>query len=271
LEDLTAEDKQVDNGALRRFWGLFSSANLNLPLDFEASFESAEFDAGRSDVTVVVPTLNEESNIGNTIRQIHYAGFRNVLVIDGDSRDRTIEIAKDLGVNVAFQKGRGKGVALRQAFGIDGIGDRVVIMDADGSMDAKEIFTLLQPLDAGADVVKASRFMRGGFTEDMTPIRKIGNGFFVFLVNCLWRAKYTDLCYGFAVFSKRALARLVPELESTGFEIETELFIKARKLGLTVVEVPSVERARKNGVSNLNAVKDGFRILKTILQEAVRR
>jgi glycosyltransferase involved in cell wall biosynthesis len=242
-----------------------------LQLNSESSPERSGFDTGRSDVTVVVPALNEENNIGNAIRQIHYAGFRDVLVIDGNSKDRTIEIAKDLGVNVAFQRGRGKGIALRQAFGIDRIGDRVVTIDADGSMDAKEIFTLLEPLDNGADVAKGSRFMRGGFTEDMTPIRKIGNGFFVFLVNCLWRAKYTDLCYGFAVFSRHALDKLLPELESEGFEIETELFIKAKKLGLTVVEVPSVERARKNGVSNLNAIRDGLRILKTIFREALLR
>jgi glycosyltransferase involved in cell wall biosynthesis len=236
----------------------------------ENFFDENEFDSVHSEITVIVPTLNEEGNIGNAIQQLHYAGFRNVLVIDGNSSDRTVEIAKDLGVNVAFQRGKGKGVALRQAFGFEGISSRVVMMDADGSMDPKEILAFLEPLKNGADMVKGSRFMAGGFSEDITPFRRIGNGLFVFLVNWLCKAKYTDLCYGFAVFKKHALDKLCPCLESTGFEIEAELFIKAKKLGLNVVEVPSVERVRKQGVSNLNAFKDGLRILKTIFQEAIR-
>ena len=239
-------------------------------LDSEDYFsDELEFSNQKGDVTVVVPTLNEEGNIGDAIGQLRYTGFSDILVVDGYSSDRTVELAKRLGAFVVFQKGRGKGDALRHAFGLEGVGDRVVMMDADGSMDPKEIYSFLEPLAGGADVVKGSRFMRGGYSEDISLVRRLGNGFFVFLVNRLFGTGYTDLCYGYAVFKKDALRLLSPGLKSTGFEIETELFIKAKKLGLKVVEVPSVERARKNGNSNLRALRDGLRILTTIFQEAL--
>jgi hypothetical protein len=143
------------------------------------------------------------------------------------------------------------------------------MMDADGSMNPKEIPLLIKALDSGADLVKASRFLPYGYSEDMSLIRRIGNRFFLSLVNWFWSADYTDLCYGFAAFRKDAIEKLCPYLKSTNFEIETEVFIKAKKLGLKVVEVPSIEFRRRHGKSNLCIFRDGFRILKTIVEEFV--
>jgi len=225
-----------------------------------------------SNVTVVIPTLNEARNIGSVILELHQMGYDDILVIDGNSRDRTVEIAKELGAKVIFQKGNGKGDALRQVFNHDGLdGDLVVMMDADGSMDPKEIYVFIEALERGADLAKGSRFMAGGYSDDMNLVRRIGNQFFLLLVNLLWGAKYTDLCYGFGAFRKSALKRLNHLLKSDSFEIETELFIKVLKLGLRVVEVPSVEFKRRHGKSNLRTVPDGFRILKTIAREFLDR
>lgn len=223
-------------------------------------------------VTVIIPTLNEEKNIAGVIHELKHLGFSNLLIIDGNSQDRTVTIAKKLGVKVIHQNGQGKGSALRQAFSHNrhnGNYDVVVIMDADGSMNPKEIFSFIEALKERVDLVKASRFVLQGYSDDMSLVRRIGNTLFVLLVNSFWSANYTDLCYGFAAFSRGAIEKLYPHLESTNFEIETEMFIKAKKLDLKVVEVPSVELRRKNGKSNLNAVKDGFRILKTIVREFV--
>jgi len=206
------------------------------------------------------------------IHELKHLGFLNLLIIDGNSQDRTVTIAKKLGVKVIHQNGQGKGDALRQAFSHNrqnGDYDVVVIMDADGSMNPKEIFSLIEALKERVDLVKASRFMLQGYSNDMSLVRRIGNTVFVLLVNSFWSTNYTDLCYGFAAFSKGAIEKLYPHLKSTNFEIETEMFIKAKKLELKVVEVPSVEMRRKHGKSNLNAVKDGFRILKTIVREFI--
>jgi glycosyltransferase involved in cell wall biosynthesis len=222
-----------------------------------------------SKITVIIPTLNEERNIGDVIRELQYLGLYNILIVDGNSTDHTVEIAKDLGAKVLYQDGKGKGDALRKAFNHDELADWVVMIDADGSMDPGEISNFVEQLRSGVDVVKASRFMPSGFSEDITFTRRLGNAFFVLLVNALWGANYTDLCYGFAAFRKEALRKMHPYLGSKSFEIETELFIKAKKLGLRIKEVPSVELRRKNGKSNLSTFKDGFLILKTILMEVL--
>jgi glycosyltransferase involved in cell wall biosynthesis len=223
-----------------------------------------------SDITVIIPTLNEEKSIAEVIRELNQMGCHSVLVVDGNSKDRTLEIAKELGANVVVQNGRGKGAALRQAFNhADLNGDVIVMMDADGSMNPKEIPLLIKALDSGADLVKGSRFLPLGYSEDMNLIRRIGNRFFLLLVNWFWSANYTDLCYGFAAFRKDAIEKLRSYLKSTNFEIETEVFIKAKKLGLKVVEVPSIELRRRHGKSNLCIFRDGFRILKTIVEELV--
>ena len=219
--------------------------------------------------TVIIPTLNEEKTIGHIIRALHRLGLSSILVIDGKSTDSTVKVAEDLGVTILNQDGTGKGDALRKAFNHDGLNDWVVIMDADGSMNPGEISSFLGHLENGIDVVKASRFMPQGFSEDMTFIRRLGNAIFVLLVNVIWKTDYTDLCYGFAAFKKKAIQKLYPYLESRSFEIEAELFIKAKKLGLKIKEVPSVELRRRHGKSNLNAFKDGLLILKTIINEAL--
>jgi len=217
---------------------------------------------------VIIPTLNEEKNIRTVLQKLRHLGFTNLLVIDGNSKDRTVAVARRLGVKVIHQNGKGKGDALRQAFNHNGLNaGMIAIMDADGSMNPEELFSFIQRLKDGADLAKGSRFIGNGGSNDLTLLRRIGNKILVSLVNILWSTDYTDLCYGFAVFKKDALQKLYPYLRSENFEIETEIFIKAKKLGLKVVEAPSVELRRMHGKSNLKAYLDGFRILRTIIRE----
>lgn len=215
---------------------------------------------------MIIPALNEEKSIAEVLQKLKQMGYDNILVIDGNSKDRTVEVAKDYGAIVVVQNGRGKGDALRQAFE-HADGDVIVMMDADGSMDPKEVPLLIEKLNSGADLVKGSRFLPYGYSEDMNLIRRIGNKFFLLLVNKIWFTNYTDLCYGFAAFKNEAIKKLRPYLKAINFEIETEIFIKAKKLELKVAEVPSVEYRRKHGKSNLSIFIDGFRILKTIIEE----
>jgi hypothetical protein len=91
---------------------------------------------------------------------------------------------------------------------------------------------------------------------------------FTTLVNILFRTKYTDLCYGYNAFESRAFQKV--SLNGDGFEIETEMHIKAAKARLKVTEVPSFERTRLDGKANLKTLRDGWRILRTILWERVR-
>jgi len=218
-------------------------------------------------IEAVIPTLNEAGIIEETLRGVMKYVDR-ILVIDGHSVDETTDIARKLGAIVVIQNDMGKGAALREAFNCVDC-DIIAMIDADGSMKPEEVPLLIEAMTSDVDLVKGSRFLPRGYSEDMTFVRKIGNWLLLLLVNLLWSAKYTDLCYGFAAIRREALKRLYPHLKSVGFEIETEIFIKAKKLGLKVIEVPSAELKRRHGKSNLKIIPDGFRIFRTIFREFI--
>ena len=116
-----------------------------------------------ADVGVVIPTLNEEKNIEDVLFSLKNQGYCNILVIDGMSKDKTTKIATRNGVKVILQNGKGNGSAIRQVLNNGYLdADAIVMMDADGSMDPKEIHSYVEALNSGADVVKGSRFMKGG-------------------------------------------------------------------------------------------------------------
>jgi len=227
---------------------------------------------GNTRVNVIIPTRNEEENIARVIHELRDMGYDDILVIDANSKDRTVEVAKTLGANVVIQQGTGKGAALREAFVHEFVdGDIVVMMDADGSMSAHEIPRFIRALRSGADIVKGSRFLPSGGSDDLNMMRRIGNRMLLLVVNVLYGTSYTDLCYGFGAFTRNALTKLGPHLSATNFEIETEICIKADKLKLKVVEVPSLELRRNGGKSNLSTFGDGFRILREIIGELFKK
>jgi hypothetical protein len=133
------------------------------------------------------------------------------------------------------------------------------MFDGDGSAKGDEIPRFVRALQEGADLAKGSRFIGGGGSADITPLRRLGNKFLRGTVNLFFHTSYTDLCYGFNAVWARCLPSL--RLDCIGFEFETLLNIRAARAGLEVREVPSYEERRLHGASNLNAVRDGIKIL----------
>jgi glycosyltransferase involved in cell wall biosynthesis len=219
-------------------------------------------------ISVVMPALNEAENLRHVLPLIP-AGIHEVILVDGASTDGTAEVARELRPDIRFvqQWGRGKGAALRSGFSA-ARGDIVVMLDADGSTDPREIPSFVAALLDGADFVKGSRFLPGGGTADMETYRKLGNKAFVYTVRLLFGGRYTDLCYGYNAFWRRVLPQL--QLDGEGFEIETMMNVRALKAGLIVAEVPSFESHRIHGESHLRTIPDGFRVLRTILRERFR-
>jgi glycosyltransferase involved in cell wall biosynthesis len=219
-------------------------------------------------VSVVIPTLNEEDSLPWVLEHLP-RGVMEVVLIDGLSTDRTEALARRIrpDVVVVHQLRPGKGAALRAGFAA-ARGDIIVMLDADGSTDPREMPRFLAALADGADFVKGSRYADGGGSADITRLRSLGNRGFVLLANVLYGCRFTDLCYGYCAFWRRHVEALA--LTSDGFEIETELVLAAVRARLETREVPSFELPRRAGVSNLNAVTDGTRVLRTMLGERWR-
>lgn len=228
----------------------------------------------RPRVSVIVPALNEERNLRHVAARMP-ADVDEIVFVDGGSQDNTAAVAKELwpaGVHLR-QTRKGKGNALACGFAAAS-GDIIVMIDADGSTDPAEIPSFVAALVAGADYAKGSRFIRGGGSDDITRIRRLGNWGLNTLVNVLFRTRYSDLCYGYNAFWRRCLDPInLPDTVTSepqwgdGFEIETLMNVRIAASGLKIAEVCSYESNRIHGVSNLNAVSDGIRILRTIRRE----
>ncbi len=216
-------------------------------------------------VSVVMPTLNEAGSLAWVLEQIP-SWVSEVVLVDGLSTDGTEALARRLrpDVVVVHQHQPGKGAALRAGFAA-ATSDIVVMIDADGSTDPREMPRFVEALAAGADFVKGSRHIEAGGSADFTRMRSAGNRGFVKLANLLYRSHFTDLCYGYCAFWRHHLGALA--LSADGFEIETQLVLSAVKAGLQIQEVPSFELERRAGTSNLNAFRDGKRVLRTLLSE----
>jgi len=233
--------------------------------DPEGSSQVERSGATERTVSVVIPTLNEEKNVGWVLARLPDL-VTEVVLVDGRSTDRTIDIARAIrpDIKLVMETKPGKGAALRAGFAA-ATGDFIVMIDADGSMDPSEIERFVDALHSGCEFVKGSRFAPGGGTRDISTIRRLGNGVLRTAVNTLYRTHFSDLCYGFIGFHRDKLGAL--RLRSDGFEIETEMTVRAVTASLRIGEVASFESERQYGESNLHAWRDGRRVLRTLLRE----
>ena len=217
----------------------------------------------------MIPAKNEARNVPLLLPRIP-ALVDEIVLVDGLSTDQTVEIARMVraDLTVVHERRTGKGAALRAGFEV-ATGDYIVMLDADCSMDPDEIPRLIQMLDEGHDMVKGSRFLAGGGTADMSLLRKAGNKGLLTLANLLYGSSYTDLCYGLIAFRRQLLEPM--RLDADGFEIEMQLIARATRLGARVTEAPSFESERMFGHSNLNTFRDGWRVLRTLMRERIRR
>ena len=213
-------------------------------------------------ITIVLPTLNEEHGIGGTIDAIPIPLLRKmgyeteILIVDGNSIDRTAEIARSKGARIVIEKRKGYGRAYKTGFERSS-GDIIVTADADMTYPMDHIPELLDTLEnKKLDFITTNRFgrMEG---DAMKFSHKMGNITLSFFFRMLFRIKVKDSQSGMWVFRKKILESL--KLESDGMPFSEEIKIEAWRYG-QCLEVPIAYKERA-GVVKLNTFRDGIKNL----------
>ena len=216
---------------------------------------------------VVIPAKNEEESIAEIINGCRQY-TNNIIVSDGNSRDKTRDIALNLHAKVIIDPGKGKGSGIRACIEHISDGDIIVFIDADGSHDPNDIPKLIKPIQDGvADHVTGSRLLggsselHGGFDEFM---RLTGSSFIAFCINHRFKLRLSDSQNGFRAIRGAVLKDL--DLKENITTIEQEMIIKTLKKNYIMAEVPTHEYKRKYGQSSIKIRRVFFRYVYSLIK-----
>jgi glycosyltransferase involved in cell wall biosynthesis len=218
-------------------------------------------------VSVVICALNEEQNLPRVLRRIP-AWVTDVVLVDGHSKDATVEVARQVrpDIRILVQPGKGKGDALK--FGIkQAKGEIIATLDADGATDPEELLHFIQPLLDGNDFAKGSRF-RKGYPKNRPFHRIVGNWIITLTFNVLFFRTYTDLCSGYNVFWRKSIDKIM--WPDDGYENEPTINCLAARKRLRVFEVAHSDHPRLRGNVKELAWRQGFKAIKGIVRERFR-
>ena len=218
-------------------------------------------------ITVLIPCYNEEKGIGKVIegvpiKKLAYLNYKTeIIVINNNSSDHTIEVAIEKGAKIVTEKKQGKGNALKTGFrSISGDTDYVIMLDGDNTYKSEEILRLIEPLENGfCDVILGSR-LEGKINDfSFSSSHRLANWFFTFFVRRFYLVNTTDACTGYFAWKKKVVDDLAPHIKSNGFAIEVEMITKMAKLGYKIYSVP-ITYDRREGHSKLSPILDGIKI-----------
>jgi dolichol-phosphate mannosyltransferase len=209
----------------------------------------------KDEVTVVLPTLNEEEAIGLVIDELKQMGYDNILVVDGYSQDNTPEIARRKGIKVVQQHGIGKSMAVKTA--IEHVTTPfILVMDGDCTYDAEDIEKFLPHIKNYNEVIGA----RVNGKNNIPSLNRLGNWLITQTFNFLFGTKLADVCSGMYMLRSDFAKRL--NLESGGFDIEVEIAAQAAREG-GITQVP-INYRKRVGKQKLRSWKHGFQIMTTV-------
>ena len=220
--------------------------------------------------SLIILTLNEIEGVRTLYDRIPFDAVDECFVVDGGSIDGTVEFFRERGIKVVSQEIKGRGEAFRIAVK-RAEGDHLIFFSPDGNEDPGDIPKLLELLAMGYDIAIASRFLSGSQNEEddlRFPWRAWVNRAFTFIANIIWntnRNYITDTINGYRAIKKEAFNKL--NISAPGFVIEYQMSIRAMKLGLKVVEIPTVEGQRIGGESTAKSIPTGLLFLRFLLKE----
>jgi glycosyltransferase involved in cell wall biosynthesis len=221
--------------------------------------------------SLIILTRNEISGLTSLLSQIPFRSVDEYFLIDFKSTDGTVEFAHKNKIPVVFQEIPGRAEAFRIG-ARHAKGKYLIFFSPDGNEDPKDIVRLIKELEKGNDMVIASRFLSQSRNEEdgqLLKFRAWANRGFTYLANIFFNRKsyITDTINGYRAITREAFSRL--HLDAQGFVIEYQMSIRAMKLGMSVVEILTIEKPRIGGHSTSYAIPTGFRFLYYFFREVV--
>lgn len=211
--------------------------------------------SSKDDVTVVVPTLNEEHGIGQVISELRLVGYHNILVVDGYSTDGTAKVAESNGCCVVLQHSRGKCGAIETA--IENVKTPyMLIMDGDCTYDPKDIGSLMAHAENYDQIIG----VRANGRAHIPRLNRFGNRLITTTFNVLMGTKLSDVCSGMYLLKTETARQL--QLNTKGFDVEVEIAAQTASRG-KITEVP-IDYRKRVGAQKLSSLKHGFQIIRTI-------
>ena len=216
-----------------------------------------------SDLTLIIPAKNEKESLPKVLDELENFDFKKNIILESSDK-LTIEAIKNYNCNIIFQDSKGYGDALIK--GIETVETEFFcIFNADGSFNPKELEFMIGKLkNEKYDFIFASRYEKNCGSDDDTFITLVGNYIFTFLGKFFFKLEITDILYTYVMARTSCTKKLV--LTSKDFSFCVELPIKAQRANLKIGTSKSYERARIAGEKKVNAFKDGFKILFSMIK-----
>ena len=217
----------------------------------------------KNEIEILIPTFNEEGNIEKVIKELNQEGYNNITLLDANSVDQTVTIARQFNCRVILDEPNFKGFGHSVINGLNKLNSKYFcIFDGDNSFNPKSISEMSKEIYNGADFVFGTRYLNNTKSDDDTLITKFGNFFFTKLINILFNINTSDVLFFYVLGKKENVNKL--DLQQGDFTICTELLIKSYK-NFKCKEILSKERKRLYGISKVNKIFDGAKILINIL------
>ena len=213
-------------------------------------------------LTLIIPAKHEEESLPQVLNEIKDYEC-NVIIILEESDIKTINSVKNFNCKILYQSGNGFGNALIEGMNSSQT-EYTCIFNADGSFDPKYLKEMLNLCKDNRDFVFASRYMKEGGSDDDTFLTKIGNFIFSMIGNIFFSLNLSDILYTFLLGKTESFKKL--DLKSNDFCLCVEMPIKAKRLGMNIIDTPSYERKRIAGQKKVDEFKDGFKILTYIVK-----
>ena len=215
-------------------------------------------------LTLVIPAKYEVFTLPTVLKELKKLNLTcKIIVVIPEHDKETIEAIKNFDCKISIQKDDGFGNALIQGLNQSDT-EYSCIFNADGSFDPKYLVQMINELDQGLDFIFNSRYIKPGGSEDDTLLTYIGNKFFSFVCQILFRLNISDVLFTYVMGKTEAFKKL--NLKSSDFTFCIELPVKAKINNFKISDLPSFERSRISGKKKVNEFRDGFLILISIIR-----